>query len=83
MTGQEILSTAGGPKLHASVVLASGGEPSPIGAERQTEDRIALFQRGERIRRGVGVPEPDCPISASGGEGCTIPTEARATTEAT
>ena len=72
--GQGILSTAGGPK-HERVVLASGGEPSPIGAERQTEDRIALFQRGERIRRGVGVPEPDCPISASGGEGCTIPTE--------
>ena len=62
------LAGVGVPQPHRAVV-AGGGQPVPVGAERHTEHRVGVA--GERVAdglAGVGVPQPHRAVVAGGGQ---------------
>ena len=62
------LAGVGVPQPHRAVV-AGGGQPVPVGAERHTAHRVGVAgERGADRLAGVGVPQPHRAVVAGGGQ---------------
>ena len=58
------------------LVVAAGGDPGPVRAERHTDHRVLVaMQRWPDRLPGRGVPQPDGPVVAAGGDPGTVRAE--------
>src|SRR5262245_15111891 len=54
------------------------GQPSAVGAERQSEDEVGVVPHGQNLLPGHRVPEPDRRVIACGGETSVVGAEREA-----
>ena len=60
-----------------NLVLARGGDPASIAAERHIVDRSGARGEAEYLAAGLGVPEPDDTILAARDDATAVAAEAR------